>query len=104
MTTQTTRQANTAHLAKVAEELGYLIRSITPAWNEISIVDARTHEYTAHVHHDRNEGWVIQSTSYGSLTPEATGHLIKGYQRAMAMVAELEKYDIQDLAPLNPMD
>lgn len=104
MTARITRQANTENLIKIAAQLGYLVRSITPAWNEISIVDARTHEYTAHVHQDRNEGWVIQTTSYGSLTPEAIGHLIEGYQRAVEMVAELEKYAIDDLTPLNPMD
>ncbi|WP_406711890.1 hypothetical protein QEV67_04420 [Trueperella pyogenes] len=104
MTTQTTRQANTENLIKVAESLGYLVRSITPAWNEISIVDARTHEYTPFVYQHRNLGWAIQTTSYGTHAPEVIQQVIDGYQRAMTLVAELEKYDIKDLAPLNPMD
>ncbi|AWG03419.1 hypothetical protein [Trueperella pyogenes] len=102
--TTNTREANTARLIEKATELGYHILSITPAWNEISIVDARTHEYTAHVHQHRDLGWAIQTTSYGTHRPEIIQQVIKGYQRAQQMVAELEKYDIAELAPLNPMD
>lgn len=97
------REENTARLVARGKKLGYDIYRIAYTFDrmEISIANDRTWDYTPEIYFERGTGWVIQTTAYGMMSIEEIEKVTDGYQRAIAMVKELNSYNNGDLEELN---
>lgn len=69
----------TNELINKAEALGYKLR-IEDGYAVVSLIGRENH--SAEVRRDHRGKWVIQTTSYGTLSPEAVDLLNDGLERA----------------------
>lgn len=85
------QQENTARIISRAARLGYTITKITTTKNGVNfeINPSSPNNYTPKIKKESGE-WKIQTADHGSVNIDQIQEITEGYQRAAAIISELE--------------